>query len=73
MVEEEEDNSALGELKDKIEILLTVKQIRINFLVWSLCIMNATLAYFVVALSLNTLVGDLYVNNIGSASLELIA
>ena len=47
--------------------------IRVNCYLWALCMMVGTLAYYIVALMLNTLVGDLYVNNIGSASLEFIA
>lgn len=35
--------------------------------------MTGTLAYYIVALVLNTLVGDLYVNALGCTTLETLA
>lgn len=42
-------------------------------MIWAFNMLTGTLAYYIIALVLNTLVGDLYVNTLGCTSLECLA
>lgn len=49
------------------------KKVKANFVLWILCFVAGNISYYIVALVINTMVGDLYVNNIGLSILELSA